>query len=283
MKRSSARTWAAERRSGLGWPEYVERIIPGAPAVPETELRVATTAVRRGTRRDAILASLAVAGLGLTILKPWAAPADAPLPAPEHSVSVFASPTPATYARLSVSAVAFDPPAEACMGNAGWRVCVLGSSGGRAVRSMFGPEGLPALGPGAPKTRAAPAVLLLTTAGAGLGFYPPLDSDDLFAGTIAVTAWSVGGEAVGTRSLSLRAMGPLRLGAKVAGNVHLPASDALMAAERWPSGRYIVRFQAANGDHWDQFFALEVIAIPAPDRTHYGGAVATTPPGGSGQ
>jgi len=35
-----------------------------------------------------------------------------------------------------------------------------------------------------------------------------------------------------------------------------------IAAERWPTGTFIVRLQAANGDHWERFVALTVVPIP---------------------
>jgi hypothetical protein len=102
-------------------------------------------------------------------------------------------------------------------------------------------------------------VLILTARGAGLGFYAPVETERLVDGRVAVTAWRVADESLATRWLPLEEAGTMTLGERVVANVYLPAEGVLTVAEHWPAGRYIVRLQAANGDHWDRFFALLVL------------------------
>lgn len=221
--------------------------------------------VRRRTPWDPLLVGLVIGALALAVVKPWAPPVESeplPLQSPQSPPQGTPSmPPPAADARIALPTVAFDPPAAGCFLDGRWRVCVFGAlAGGQGIRSWFNPAAPRAQPSGAP---ISPAVLLLTRGGAGLGFYPHVGDAERAAGLIALSAWQVAPGTRRTEWIALRVVEPGGEIGETAGNVYTPAAEGFDAADLWPAGRYVVRLQAANGTHWERFFALEIVTVVA--------------------
>jgi len=253
MSRSSARTWAAEQRIG-----------PRRSSVDDGAAAVDVVPVRHGTRRDTILAGVAVAALGLTLLKPWASPIDsAPLAdtlPPELSGQDVATASPrAVDAPIVIPAGAFDPPADRCLVDGRWRVCVFGASAHRqGIRNwLFSPL---------PPTEASrapiePVILLLTGEGAGLGFYPRVADSEVVAGHVAASAWWVPPGKDLSDWVPLRLVEPIRVIGTFAGTAYVPVTEGFVSAETWPPGRYAVLLAA--GGSWLRYFTFKVVGTGA--------------------
>jgi hypothetical protein len=151
------------------------------------------------------------------------------------------------------------------MVDVGWRICVLSASGGQALRNVFDPDAAPLQQSQAPGSTVDPAVVLVTTAGAAFGFYPPAAEGAKAAGTVEVSAWQVDQALPGTRSVDLKTMGPLRHGARSAANVFVPPADALVSADAWPDGGYVFWLKGSGPSPWEQYFALDVLPRAQPD------------------
>lgn len=208
--------------------------------------------------RGPVAATVVVALLvGVALLKPWPEGPNDALPAtttsPRASSGDLASPeTP-----ISLPRTALDPPAGDCYVDSGWRICMLGDTDGQEIRAAwFGASSQPSAAT-APTT---PAVLLISDQGAGLGLYAPRSAMERLPGQSVVSAWLVR-EGTGITSwIALRHVASVGSYDVPAGSVYRPPSDGLGSADRWPTGGYIVRVQAATGG-WERWFAMEVTTV----------------------
>jgi hypothetical protein len=201
----------------------------------------------------AIVATLVVVAL----LKPW--PAD-PTRAARASTSPShvspASPAASAEALVTLPTMALDPPATACYPDSGWRVCMLGDSAGQEIQSWLFGTAPPSAATGGPTT---PAVLVVTRGGAGLGLYAPRSSMERMTGQSVVSAWQIR-EGTGVTSwIALQQVASIGTYDVPAGAVYRPPPEGIGSADQWPTGRYIVRLQAATGG-WERWFAMEVTA-----------------------
>jgi hypothetical protein len=224
-------------------------------------------AIRRGTLRDGAIAVLVFVALTVAVLKPWGATTReqsvARPPAQPVTAQAPARPevpaTPRVIGPVVLPAAAFDPAPASCMVDVGWRICVLSASGGQALRNVFDPDASPLQQSPASPVPLDPAVVLVTTAGAAFGFYPPDGTAADGTGAIEVSAWQVDQALPGTRSVDLKTMGPLRQAAGSAANVFVPPADALVSAGAWPDGGYVFWLKGSGASPWEQYFAVEVV------------------------
>jgi hypothetical protein len=79
---------------------------------------------------------------------------------------------------------------------------------------------------------------------------------------VLVTAWHVH-DTQGSRTLDLRSAGSVTDGARVAGNVVVPASEELSGLEEWPRSRYIVWLFGIGSRQWQEFFDFQVVGLGA--------------------
>lgn len=215
---------------------------------------------RRPVAGAAVVAMLVMVAL----LKPWSSDGTAAVGAtgsPSHTAPARAAAT--SEAPIDLPAMALDPPAKDCYADSGWRVCMLGESAGHEIRTwLFGT---------ARKASAAaigtttPAVLVITRGGAGLGLYAPRSSRERLTGQSVVSAWQIR-EGTGVTSwIALQQVASIGTYDMPAGAVYRPPPEGLGSADRWPTGRYIVRLQATTGG-WERWFGMEVSeSVPAVD------------------
>ena len=201
----------------------------------------------------AVVATLVVVAL----LKPWPSDwTDTPRATASPSRISPASPAAGPEARVALPTMVLDPPATACYADSGWRVCMLGDSAGQEIQTwLFGTAPRPAATVG-PTT---PAVLVVTRGGAGLGLYAPRSGMERMTGQPVVSAWQIR-EGTGVTSwIALQQVASIGTYDVPAGAVYRPPPEGIGSADQWPTGRYIVRLQAATGG-WERWFAMEVTA-----------------------
>jgi hypothetical protein len=156
---------------------------------------------------------------------------------------------------VALPTMALDPPATACYVDSGWRVCMLGDSTGREIQTwLFGTARRTAVQNVTPTT---PAVLLVTGGGAGLGLYAPRSSMERLTGPSVVSAWQIRDETGVASWIALQQVASIGTYDVPAGAVYRPPTEGLGSADRWPTGRYIVRLQAPTGG-WERWFGLKV-------------------------
>ena len=200
----------------------------------------------------AVVATLVVVAL----LKPWPSEwTDAPHATASASHISPAGPASTQEARVALPTMALDPPATACYADSGWRVCMLGDSAGQEIQTwLFGTAPRPSATTVAPTT---PAVLVVTRGGAGLGLYAPRSGMERMTGQSVVSAWQIR-EGTGVTSwIALQQVASIGAYDVPAGAVYRPPPEGLGSAERWPTGRYIVRLQAATGG-WERWFGMKI-------------------------
>jgi hypothetical protein len=227
--------------------------------------------IRHGTLRDGAIAFVVIAALTVAVLKPWGPTTDAQVVArpPAHAVTAQAPAqvpaAPRVIGPVVLPAAAFDPAPASCVKDVGWRICVLSASGGQSLRNVFDPGAAPLEPSQAPGSAVDPAVVLVTTAGAAFGFYPPATEAGRADSAVAFSAWQVDQELPGTRSVDLKTIGPLRQGARSAANVFVPPTEALVSADAWPDGGYVFWLKGSGASPWEQYFAVEVLPRAQPD------------------
>ncbi|MEX1170017.1 MAG: hypothetical protein WEE50_07730 [Chloroflexota bacterium] len=200
----------------------------------------------------AVVATLIVVAL----LKPWPSDwTDTPLANVSPSHSNPSSPAAAPEARVALPTMALDPPATACYADSGWRVCMLGDSAGQEIQTwLFGTAARRSAATVGPTT---PAVLVVTRGGAGLGLYAPRSSMERMTGQSVVSAWQIR-EGTGVTSwIALQHVASIGTYDVPAGAVYRPPPEGLGSADQWPTGRYLVRLQAATGG-WERWFGMKV-------------------------
>jgi hypothetical protein len=207
--------------------------------------------------RGPVAAVAVVAALvAVALLKPW--PSDwtevAQASASPSRISL-ASLSAGNTAPVSLPTMALDPPATACYVDSGWRVCMLGDSAGREIGTwLFGTARRPSAATVGPTT---PAVLVVTRGGAGLGLYAPRSSMERMSGQSVVSAWQIR-EGTGVTSwIALQHVASIGIYEVPAGAVYRPSPGGFGSADQWPTGRYIVRLQAATGG-WERWFGMKV-------------------------
>jgi len=200
----------------------------------------------------AVVATLVVVAL----LKPWPSDrTDSPQATASPSHISPASPSAGLEARVALPTMALDPPATACYADSGWRVCLLGDSAGQEIQTWL--FGAARRAPAATVAATTPAVLMVTRGGAGLGLYAPRSSIERMTGQSVVSAWQIH-EGTGVTSwIALRQVASIGAYDVPAGAVYRPPPEGLGSADRWPTGRYIVRLQAATGG-WERWFGMQV-------------------------
>jgi hypothetical protein len=200
----------------------------------------------------AVVATMVVVAL----LKPWPSDwTDTPLANVSPSHINPASRAAAPEARVALPTMALDPPATACYADSGWRVCILGDSAGQEIQTwLFGRARRPSAATVGPTT---PAVLVVTRGGAGLGLYAPRSSMERMTGQSVVSAWQIR-EGTGVTSwITLQYVASIGTYDVPAGAVYRPSPGGFGSADQWPTGRYIVRLQAATGG-WERWFGMKV-------------------------
>jgi hypothetical protein len=204
----------------------------------------------------AIVATLVVVAL----LKPW--PSDwtgspQAIASPSHISPASPAVGPEAEAPVALPSMALDPPATACYADSGWRVCMLGDAADQEIQTwLFGAARRPSAATVAATT---PAVLVVTRGGAGLGLYAPRSSMERMTGQSLVSAWQIH-ERTGVSSwIALQQVASIGTYDVPAGAVYRPPPGGLGSADRWPTGRYIVRLQAATGG-WERWFGMKVTA-----------------------
>ena len=200
----------------------------------------------------AVVATLVVVAL----LKPW--PSDwteSPQTTASPSHLRPASPAAGREARVPLPTMALDPPSTACYADSGWRVCMLGDAAGQEIQTwLFGAAHRP---PAATVAATTPAVLVVTSGGSGLGLYAPRSSMERMTGQSVVSAWQIR-EGTGVTSwIALQQVASIGTYDVPAGAVYRTMPGGLGSADGWPTGRYIVRLQAATGD-WERWFGMKV-------------------------
>jgi hypothetical protein len=227
--------------------------------------------IRHGTLRDGAIAVVVLVALSVAVLKPWGPTTGAQSAArpPAQAVTAQAPAqvpaAPRVIGPVVLPEAAFDPAPASCVVDVGWRVCVLSASGGQSLRNVFDPGAAPLEPSQAPGSAVDPAVILVTTAGAAFGFYPPATEAGGADGTVAFSAWQVDQALPGTRSVDLKTMGPLRQGARSAANVFVSPTEALVSADAWPDGGYVFWLKGSGPRPWEQYFAVEVLPRAQPD------------------
>lgn len=200
----------------------------------------------------AVVATLMVVAL----LKPW--PLDwtgSPQTTASPSHLSPASPAAGPEARVPLPTMALDPPATACYADSGWRVCMLGDAAGQEIQTWL--FGAARRAPAAMVAATTPAVLMVTRGGAGLGLYAPRSSMERMTGQSVVSAWQIR-EGTGVTSwIALQQVASIGTYDVPAGAVYRTMPGGLGSADRWPTGRYIVRLQAATGG-WERWFGMKV-------------------------
>jgi len=217
-----------------------------------------------------MLTLLFLGAVALALVKPWGAQpvADSILAAPPPAPGVTSSAAGLSLGTRALPPAAFAPSPEACLADMGWRACALEPSGAQAVRSTYISGKAPiAAGLEGP---VIPAVVFVTKAGAALAFYGPpgfytaskRHADNAGGepawGSVAVSAWWLDTDG-GSRFIDLSPVGPLGSGQHVVGNAFVPPADALLNADHWPEGRYVVWFQGGGDKPWDAFFDFEIL------------------------
>ena len=231
---------------------------------------VEVTRVRRGRSRDSLVAAAVIGALTLAVLKPWASPIDrmpldAPTPLEGSQRDISTAAPPAVETPIAIPAGAFDPPADACLVDGGWRVCVFGALADRqTVHSWLFSPATPAESSDAPLE---PAVLLLTGEGAGLGFYSRPLSEDWAAGYVGASAWYVPPGAGLSEWVPLRLVEPVRVIGDIDGTAYRPVDAGFVGGAAWPPGRYVVMLAA--GESWIRSFTFEVVG-PGASSCCYG-------------
>jgi hypothetical protein len=194
--------------------------------------------------------------VAIALLKPW--PSDwsgVPRVSAAPSRTGLANPSPGSVAAVALPTMALDPPAAACYVDSGWRVCMLGDSTGQEIQTwLFGTARRPAVQAVIPTT---PAVLLVTGGGAGLGLYAPRSSMERLTGPSVVSAWQIRDETGVASWIALQQVASIGTYDVPAGAVYRPPTEGLGSADRWPTGRYIVRLQAPTGG-WERWFGMKV-------------------------
>jgi hypothetical protein len=233
--------------------------------------------IRHGTVRDGAIAVVVLLALTVAVLKPWGettrqysvarSPAQGVAAQGDTAQAPTQVPaTPRAIGTVTLPAAAFDPAPASCVVDVGWRICVLSALGGQGLRNVFDPHAAPLQPSEAPGSAADPAVLLATTNGAAIGFYPPEGADADDAGAVQVSAWQVDQVLPGTRSVDLKTMGRLFHGDRSAANVFVPPAEALVAADAWPNGGYVFWLKGSGPSPWEQYFAVEVVTAAEQDR-----------------
>lgn len=207
--------------------------------------------------RGPVVAVVVVAALVVVaLLKPWPSDKNEEAQASAAPTRIaLASPSAGDAAPVALPTMALDPPATACYVDTGWRVCMLGDSAGQEIRTwLFGTARRPAATTVSPTT---PAVLVVTGGGAGLGLYAPRSSMERLTGPSVVSAWQIR-EGTGVTSwIALEQVDSIGTYDVPAGAVYRPPPEGLGSADRWPTGRYIVRLQAPTGG-WERWFGMRV-------------------------
>jgi hypothetical protein len=249
-------------------PSFQQRFASGGE-VPAPEL----IPIRNGTLRDGAIAVVVIVALTIAVLKPWGPTSGAQSVARPAAHAVTAqvparpevSAPPREIGPVVLPEAAFDPAPASCVVDLGWRICVLSASGGQSLRNVFDPDAAPLEPSQAPDSAVDPAVVLVTTAGAVFGFYPPVAEAGGADGTVEVSAWQVDQALPGTRSVDLKTMGPLRRGERSVANVFVPPAEALVSANAWPDGGYVFWLKGSGPDTFEQYFAVEVLPRAQPD------------------
>jgi hypothetical protein len=260
-----------------------------APMVSAPELVPIPLTRRRPWHRAAAIVVVGLIAIG--VLKPWggASPDAAVTPATPAPRQQAATPVPslsqsadlARPANLSLPLAVFAPPASHCMEDIGWHVCVVGEGDRQTTRNTFAPDA-PFLTDrtGDPK-RVEPAVVLSTSSGAAIAFYPPAgfytplespardefgtDPQVVFGrawGPIAISAWRIDADR-GTHGLDLDEIGALSSSGLVASNVLVPRDDGFLRAPTWPNGRYVVWLVGGGVESWQEFFDFQIAPRPS--------------------
>jgi hypothetical protein len=132
---------------------------------------------------------------------------------------------------------------------------MLGDSAGLEIQTwLFGTAARPSAATVGPTT---PAVLVVTGGGAGLGLYAPRSGMERMAGQSVVSAWQIRDGTGVTSWIGLQPVASIGTYDMPAGAVYRPPPDGLGSADQWPTGRYIVRLQAATGG-WERWFGMRV-------------------------
>jgi hypothetical protein len=218
-------------------------------------------AVSRHGRAPAIVAGVAIAFVGIALLKPWAwAVGPDPSGGPARAGAVGgrvqgasrgAAPSPST-AEASIEAVqAF------CMDPGSWRTATIEQwSTDQTVRVWRRIEPRRASGPTDPGIDAVPAVGETVPA---IGYCAPVGGPERPSGPAAVVAWRVDGPLA--TEIDLRRLAPVD-GVSELGALWAPP---VAGATSWPDGRYVFRFVELAAGADAVWFAVEVRTEPLPD------------------
>jgi hypothetical protein len=217
-------------------------------------------AVSRHGRAPAVVAGVAIAFIGLALLKPWSWALGPDLPggagrpaavgAADRGVARGAAPSPSA-AEASIEAVqAF------CMDPGSWRTATIEQwSPEQTVRVWRRIEPHRASGPTDPGIDVVPAVGETVPA---IGYCAPAGGPDRPGGPAAVDAWRVDGQSA--TSIDLRRLAPVD-GVSELGALWAPP---VAGTTSWPDGRYVFRFVELAAGADAVWFAVEVRTDPPP-------------------